>query len=404
MHVLYFHQHFSTPAGSSGIRSHEMAQALIANGHTVTMVCGSYAQGSTGLDQPFNNGRRRGDVNGIDVIEFDLSYSNHMSNMGRTSIFLKYAMSSIAIALREPYDVVFATTTPLTAGIPGIFARWLRRKPFVFEVRDLWPDLPRALGAITNPVALGLMSILERVSYFSATKLIGLSPGITEGIKARAPKSTPVTTIPNGCDIDIFETPEEPWRPAEISNDSFLAVYTGTHGLANGLGAIIDAAIVLRARGRDNIRILLVGDGKEKQSLKRRAISEGLDNVVFLDPIPKKQLSRLLKSANIGLQVLEDIPEFYFGTSPNKFFDYIAAGLPVLNNYPGWLAGLITDEDCGFVVTPADANAFADALINAADNRCDLIRKGANSSKLANETFCRSDLAAVWVNWVTDVS
>ena len=404
MHVLYFHQHFSTPAGSSGIRSHEMARALIANGHSVTMVCGSYAQGTTGLYQPFENGRRRGDVNGIDVIEFDLSYSNHMSNFGRTSIFLRYAISSIAIALSESYDVVFATTTPLTAGIPGIFARWLRRKPFVFEVRDLWPDLPRALGAITNPLALGLMSILERVSYFSATKLIGLSPGITEGIKARAPTSTPVTTIPNGCDIDIFETPDEPWSPSEISSDSFLAVYTGTHGLANGLGAIIDAAIVLRARGRDDIQILLVGDGKEKQSLERRAISEGLDNVVFLDPIPKKQLSRLLKSADIGLQVLEDIPEFYFGTSPNKFFDYIAAGLPVLNNYPGWLAGLIADENCGFAVTPRDANAFAEALISAADNRCDLIKKGENSSKLANKTFCRNDLAAVWVNWVTDLS
>ena len=127
MHVLYFHQHFSTPQGATGTRSYEMAQALIRAGHSVTIVCGSYAQAETGLAGPFQKGRRRGTVDHIDVIEFNLDYGNHMGFVERIKVFSKFALGSIGVALSEPADIVFATTTPLTAGIPGIFARWFRR-------------------------------------------------------------------------------------------------------------------------------------------------------------------------------------------------------------------------------------------------------------------------------------
>ena len=134
MKVLYFHQHFTTPKGSAGIRSYEMARRLISRGHQVTMVCGSYGGGQTGLAQPFVNGKRRGFVDGIDIVEFDLAYSNADGFIKRTATFVKFAFRSIGLVFLEQYDVLFATTTPLTAGIPGIFSRWLRRKPFVFEV------------------------------------------------------------------------------------------------------------------------------------------------------------------------------------------------------------------------------------------------------------------------------
>ena len=162
-----------------------MAQALIRAGHSVTIVCGSYAQGNTGLEGAFRNGQRRGFVEGVDVIEFEVDYANEMKPLQRLRVFIKYGLRSMVVSLREPADVVFATTTPLTAGIPGILARWLIGKPFVFEVRDLWPELPRAMGVITNPFVLLLMSILEWISYRSADRLIGLSPGIVKGICGR---------------------------------------------------------------------------------------------------------------------------------------------------------------------------------------------------------------------------
>ncbi len=401
MHILYFHQHFSTPKGAAGTRSYEMARRLIAEGHRVTMVCGSYAQGTTGLSGPFRRGRRRGMVDGIDVIEFDLSYSNSQGFARRSFIFLKFALASIAVALRTRYDVLFATTTPLTAGLPGIFARWLRRKPFVFEVRDLWPELPRAMGVITNPLVLGAMSMLEWASYRSAHRCIGLAPGIVEGIERRGVAPDRIAMIPNGCDLGIFGCDPAPWRPEGVAPDDLLAIFTGTHGVANGLDAVLDAARVLQQRGREDIKLLLVGDGKLKPALQARAAREGLRNLLFHPPVDKERLAGLMAGADLGLQVLANIPAFYYGTSPNKFFDYLAAGLPVLNNYPGWVASLIAENGCGYAVPPEDPDAFADVLEKAARDRAELGRMSEKARQLAASGFDRARLSRQWCDWVT---
>ncbi len=402
MHVLYFHQHFSTPKGAAGIRSYQMAQALVREGHQVTMVCGSYGLGSTGIDTPFKNGSRTGVVDGIRVVEYELAYSNRDGFVQRAILFLKFALRSLKLALTEDFDVAFATTTPLTAGIPGIAARWLRGKKFVFEVRDLWPELPRAMGAITNPLVLVLMSVLEWVSYRSAHRCVALSPGIKEGIARLGVPSDRIELVPNGCDLEIFsELKVERWRPAEVAPDDLMAIFSGTHGLANGLDAVLDAAKVLKARRRTDIKLVLVGDGKLKRTLKERAQNEKLTAVVFLDAVPKAQLAGLLASADVGMQILANVPAFYYGTSPNKFFDYLAASKPVLTNYPGWVADLITEADCGFAVNPENASAFADALEAAAADRNKLRLMGENAGKLARSHFNRNSLAKDWVAWVT---
>lgn len=400
MNILYCHQHFSTPDGASGSRSYEMARRLIARGHGVTMVCGSYKGGQTGLSTPFIKGKRRGLVDGIDVIEFDLSYANKDGFIKRAVTFIKFSWRSTRLVFTENYDVLFATTTPLTAGIPGILARWLRRKPFVFEVRDLWPELPRAMGVIKNPFVLMGLACLERLSYRSATRLIGLSPGIVEGICQQRVDPDRVTMISNGCDLALFGDVCECWRPEGVGADDLMAVYTGTHGIANGLDALIDAAIVLKKRERHDIKLVLVGDGKLKEALKVRVEKEGLTNVLFHEPVSKRRLVGLLASANLGLQLLENVPAFYYGTSPNKFFDYLAAGLPVLVNYPGWVADLITTNHCGVVVPPENPTAFADALEMAASNSLLLKTFAINARRLAEQAFNRAVLADQFVDWI----
>lgn len=403
MRVLYFHQHFSTPKGASGTRSYEMAKRLLARGHQVTMVCGSYRGGGSGLDIPFSRGRRKGEVDGIDVIEFDLEYSNSDGLLKRALSFMKFALRSIALTVTETYDIVFATTTPLTAGVPGIFARWLCGKPFVFEVRDLWPELPKAMGVIRNPIILSMMSALEWASYRSAHRVIGLSPGIVQGIKRRGVAAEKVALVPNGCDLEIFAGEAPPWRPQQIKSGDLLAVYSGTHGMANGLDAALSAAAELKRRGRDDIKLLLIGQGMLKPALKSRARAEGLDNVVFHDPVDKARLAGLLASADVGMQLLANVPAFYYGTSPNKFFDYIAAGLPVLNNYPGWLADMIGEHRCGFAVQPDDPAAFADALELAADDRQALVQMGVRGRDLASSQFDRALLSNQFVDCLESV-
>jgi glycosyltransferase involved in cell wall biosynthesis len=404
MHILYFHQHFSTPAGSTGTRSYEMAQRLIARSHAVTMVCGSGQMASSGLEVEPADGMRRGMVDGIDVIELCLPYSNYDSFLKRAWIFLLYAWRSVKLALRLDYDLLFATSTPLTAGIPGIVMKLFRKKPFVFEVRDLWPELPREMGVITNPLILKAMDILEWLSYHSADACIGLSPGIVRGITRRNIPASRVTMIPNGCDLELFKPAQHKGVEdiAGIGKDDFVAIFCGAHGMANGLDAVLAAAKVLKERNEQNIKLLFIGDGRLKPQLRERAGKEQLGNCVFYDPVPKLELAKITVAADAGLMILANVPAFYYGTSPNKFFDYIASGLPVLNNYPGWLAEIIAKNDCGIAVPPADAEAFADALVTLRDDPELRTRMGGNARRLAESDFNREKLADQFVDFLEE--
>ena len=404
MKLLYFHQHFSTPSGSTGTRSYEMAQRLIARGHSVTMVCGSGQMASIGLVGDFVDGRRRGYVDGIDVIELCLPYSNYDGFFKRAWIFSLYAWRSVKLALRLDYDLLFATSTPLTAGVPGIVMKIFRKKPFVFEVRDLWPELPREMGVITNPVILKAMDLLEWLAYHSADACIGLSPGIVQGITRRNILASRVIMVPNGCDLDLFKP--APHKGMEtisgISKDDFVAIFCGAHGIANGLAAVLAVAKVLKERNEQNIKLLFIGDGRLKPQLVERAEKEELDNCVFCDPVPKRELAKITAAADVGLMILENVPAFYYGTSPNKFFDYIASGLPVLNNYPGWLAEIIGKNDCGIAVPPADPEALADALVTLRDNPSWRSRMGGNARTLAESDFNREKLADQFVGFLEE--
>ena len=404
MHVLYFHQYFSTPEGATGLRSYQMAKRLVEQGHRVTMVCASRARGHTGATGEPRRGIRRGTVDGIDVIEVCISYSNYDSLFKRSLTFLRLAWRNLRIAARTDYDLLFATSTPLTAGIPGIAMRLLKpRRPSVFEVRDLWPELPKAMGVIRNPLVLSAMAVLERLSYASANAVVALSPGIERGVRKRSGDSKTVVMIPNGCDLELFDRISddtdsllEPYQE-HLSKASLRAVFTGAHGMANGLDAVLNAAVVLKSRGRNDILLFLVGNGRMKPGLMTRAANEKLDNVVFLDYMKKRTFAAFMKHMDVGLMILANVPAFYYGTSPNKFFDYIALGMPVLNNYPGWLADMIGEHEAGLVVPPQDPSAFADALEQLAGDADERRRMGARARALAEDQFNRKDLSGRFV-------
>ncbi len=368
-----------------------MARKLIARGHTVAMLCGAHALGDTGVEgtAPIN----RGNVDGIDVISLYLPYSNHDGLISRSFTFLRFAFRSAKVVLTEDYDLLFATTTPLTSGIPGIIAKVFRRKPFIFEVRDLWPELPRAMGVVTNPIVLSGMAALEYLSYKSADRLIGLAPGIQEGIKRITGEQSDVAMIPNCCDTDLFAPGGDRSLISGVTNDDFVAIFTGAHGMANGLDAVLDAAAEVKGRGDHQIKFVFVGDGKLKPALLDRKEQEQLDNCIFMDPVKKTELAKMVAAADVGLMILANVPAFYRGTSPNKFFDYLASGLPVLVNYPGWVAEIVEREGCGIPVPPEDSSAFADALIQLRDDAKERTKMGSNARLLALEEFSRDRLS-----------
>jgi glycosyltransferase involved in cell wall biosynthesis len=400
MKVLYFHQHFTTLDGAGGTRSYEFSKKLIARGHSVTIVCGFHNMSK--MDLPYVKDRNyyRGIIEGIEVVALPIQYSSHYSIFKRLWVFLQYAIKSVFVAANERYDIIFATSTPLTAGIPGIVMKVLcRREKFVFEIRDLWPDLPRALG-MRNPLLLGAMSVLEWISYYCADACIALAPGIADGIRLRSRPDMEIAMIPNGCDINIFQrTPNTTYRIPNVEDKDYVVGFIGAHGIANGLNAILDVAAELKKRGRSDIKIVFVGDGKLKDNLVERARIDALTNCVFMAPIPKREIPNITTRLDCGLMVLSNVPAFYYGTSPNKFFDYLSAGIPVLNNYPGWLADLIETNNCGIVVNPDDPVALANAICSLADN-INLSRLMGRNSKKLSEKFNRSVLANYFVDFL----
>ena len=173
--------------------------------------------------------------------------------------------------------------------------------------------------------------------------------------------------------------------------------FHGSHGLANGLDAVLDTAAVLQRQGRSDIQFLFIGDGRCKPALERRVTSEALSNCHFLPPIPKSQLAQLLRqSVHVGLMVLKDVPAFYRGNSPKQFVEYISCGLPVVNNYPGWLSELIREHQLGIPVPPRDPEALAEALIKLADQPALVDSMGFNARFLAESSFSRCFLADQW--------
>lgn len=398
MHVAYIHQHFSTRRGATGTRSYEMSLRLIRRGHRVTMICGAYEAG----DQRADASRRvvEEEIDGIRVLRVAEPYGNRMGFARRVLAFGRFARTATQLVQSLDADLVFATSTPLTVGLPGMKGARRLRVPFVFEVRDLWPELAIALGVVRNPMLQWYLRRMERNIYAAADRIIALAPGIKEGICKTGFAENRVAVIPNSSDLDLFTPGSDRTLDERFGRpDDFRLVFTGAHGLANGLDAVLDAALELQRRGEKGIRFVFLGEGGQRERLIERSRRDGTDSIItWLSAVPKNELARILPRMHVGMMILKNVPSFYYGTSPNKFFDYIAAGLPVLNNYPGWLAGLIKEHHCGVVVPPDDARAFADAIIEMRDGKHDLTAMGLRARKLAESHFSRDFLAGQFVD------
>jgi glycosyltransferase involved in cell wall biosynthesis len=398
MHVAYIHQHFATRAGGTGTRSYEMGRRLVAAGHRVTMICGAYryAQHDAASRDPVH----AFDADGIRVLQVREPYGNEMGFARRLLAFGRFARAAERLVKRLDADLVFATSTPLTVGLPGMKGARHLGVPFVFEVRDLWPELPVAMGVLRNPLLKWYAERLERRIYRAADHIFALAPGIRDGICRTGYPAERVSMIPNCCDLDLFNPQAAVPLDARFGDpDDFRLVFAGAHGLANGLDAVLAAAAELKRRQVRGVRFVFIGTGREKPRLVAASRAAGLDELIlWLDPLPKTELPGVLAAMDVGLMILLNCPVVYDATSPNKFFDYIASGLPVLNNYPGWLAEMIGEHECGVVVPPGDAAAFADAVLALRERQDERKAMGQRARQLAEAAFSRDRMAEQFIS------
>ena len=404
MHIAYIHQHFATPAQSEGTRSYEFARALIAAGHRVTMVTGRYKVAPQ--DMRSLGPVSQVDVDGIDVRYVNVFYNNAMGPIRRWMAFKQFVKIAKRVTVAARPDIVFATSTPLTVAEVGRYAGRKLAVPFVFEVRDIWPKLLIEMGVLTNPLAQWLMRRMELAAYRAAAHIVILAPGMEKHICATGVPEDRITFIPNSCDLEMFRPDAPPSAQFDYAAGSeFKLAFTGAHGRANGLDAVLDAAAELKRRGAGGIQFLFIGDGGRKPALMARAEREQLGGLArFVPNMPKTELAKVLPHVNAGMQILANVPGFYDGTSPNKFFDYIASGLPVLTNYPGWLAEQIRQNKCGLPVPPDDPKAFADAVLYLRDHPAECRQMGVNGRALAEREFSRTVMSDRFVHLLEGVA
>lgn len=389
MRITYLHQYFNTPSMSGGTRSYEMARRLVRAGHEVDMI--------TSLRMQEEGGWRVTDEDGIRVHWIPVPYSNRMSAQQRVRAFLRFAVRASLHASSLPGDLVFATSTPLTIAIPGLFAARRRRVPLVFEVRDLWPEGPVALGVLRSPVAIRAARALERAAYNGSERIIALAPGMRDGIIRCGIDPARVSVIPNAADIEVFGADAAKsaggFRAAnEWLGDRPMVLYAGALGTANGIGYLVEVAAAMTAIDPE-VRFVVVGDGKERERIAARAAEVGVLDRGFhmLPPRPKNEIVGLMRDTDIGTSLLLDTPALRENSS-NKFFDTLAASRPVAVNFGGWLADIVRETGAGLVLPPRDHAAAARHLHEALRDPARLRSMGEAAGRLARERFDRDRL------------
>jgi glycosyltransferase involved in cell wall biosynthesis len=394
MRVLYFDPKFLTPRHAAPTRAYSIARRLVDRGHEVTMVARDPRWLAVGATAPPGLLARRERLDGIDVIWMRIPYEQRFSKVKRLLSYGAYtaAASVAALGLKRP-DVVYASSTPLTSGIPGAFASRLRGVPFVFELQDLWPAAPAALGYLSGP-ELTVAETLERALYASSDRIVVCSEAVVSALVRRGIPNEKLLLIPNFSETELFrpEVRDEGFRDAHGLEGKFLAVYSGAMGATNGVHQLADAAAALKRLGDDTVRILLVGDGNERPPLERRVAKEGLGNVVLLPPHPREAMPGLVGACDLTLTIFAPHPALGLN-SPNKFFDSLAAGKPVVVNVDGWLRRLVEENDAGVHVPGGDPDALAESLVSLSRQPERLRTMGENARRLAEREFARDLLA-----------
>ena len=393
MRILYIDQYFSTREGISGTRSYEFARRMVTEGHQVTIITSASRYSSLYPQKKFI---RRLDIEGIDVWSVRIQYSQLMGYVRRGWSFVSFMLMATLIGIfQKRHDMVFATSTPLSVGFPGLMISILRGTPFVFEVRDLWPRAPIELGIIKNPAAIYLFKKFEYTLYRHARKIVALSPGMEKGIIDSGIDPEKVVLIPNACDFDLFrDLPSKDILRSELGlRNEFIAVYAGTVGVANDLKYIVDVVSQLEKNLKKDFRILVVGEGNDLANVKEYTRTKNVGHISFYGPVPRNEVAKFIAASDLGLTIFKNVPVLSTN-SPNKFFDYIAAGVPCAVNSPGWTAEEIKNAQAGIFLPPDNPEKAATALRDLIDHPEQLKKMSENAFELGQRKYTRRDLCA----------
>jgi glycosyltransferase involved in cell wall biosynthesis len=387
--VLIFHQYFGTSEDAgAGVRTHEIGRRMVRRGDSVTIITGNsiYFSGKKAAGSKFPWSREK--VDGINVTRVHIPFGGSHSILPRIIGFLWFIPVGLLAGLfAEAPEVVVATSTPLTIGIPGYLLSRLRSVPFVLELRDLWPDCVVAWDLIRNKFMLGAGYWLESFLYRKAQKLLAVTDGIREELIRKGIDPARISVITNASDIELFN-PSGPRADllalAQVPPDAFVCIHSGSMGFANWVELLLDSAEALR--DSPSIHFVILGAGPQKERLVAEAARRELHTVHFIDAVSRLEVPQFLRSVHLGIAAFRPSPLTYIFL-PNKFFDYLACGLPVMVNFDGEARAHLEKNNAGICVKPDNIAGCAQAIKDLAASPERWHTMSANARRLSETRF-----------------
>jgi glycosyltransferase involved in cell wall biosynthesis len=397
MRILFLTDNFPPEVNAPASRTFEHCREWVRAGHEVTVVTGApnFPKGKV-FDGYRNRLCATETVEGITVVRVWTYISANQRTLRRTLDYASYMLSATLAStfLKRP-DIVVATSPQIFTACAGWMVARLRSKPFVFELRDLWPESIRAVGAIKNGGILRWLERMEMFLYRRAAGVVCVTNAFRDNLIGRGIEPAKISVVTNGADLSLFSPrPRDAALAEELGlTDAFVAGYVGTHGMAHALDTLLDAAARLKTMpGGERVRILLLGDGSAKARLKAKAKTMGLDNVIFIDTVSKDQVARYWSLLDVSIIHLKKT-ELFTTVIPSKLFEAMAMGIPVLHGLEGESAAIVESERAGLVFPPENDAVLADHLVKLALDPA-LRRKLAVRGRRAAAHYDRKVLAA----------
>ncbi len=368
MHILFLSDNFPPEVNAPASRTFEHCREWVAQGHKVTVItCAPNFPAGRLIDGYRNRLFAREEVEGVQVVRVWSYISANEGFLRRTLDYVSYAVTaSIAALFVRKVDVIVATSPQFFTACAGWFAGTLKRRPYIFELRDLWPESIRAVGALKSERLLHWLEKLELFLYRRAAAVVSVTHAFKDDLARRGIPAERIEVVTNGADLTRFGP-----RPkdAELTETlglegKFIAGYVGTHGMAHALDTVLDAAeLASRTPGAEALHFLLLGDGAEKKRLMESARSRGIANLTFIDTVPKAEVARYWSLLDASIVHLKDTPLFAT-VIPSKLFECMAMGIPVLHGVRGESASIVEREGVGIVFPPEDAAALVDGMLS----------------------------------------
>lgn len=392
MKILYLHQYFRLPSESGGNRSYWFAKKLIDSGYEVTMITSRNKQ---------DKFIKREIIEGINVIYIRNYYDNTLSKSKRIMSFLSFTILSSYFAIKEKkVSLCYATSTPLSIGIPALLLRKFKNIKYIFEVRDLWPEGPIQLGIIKSKLAIHSSKWLEKTIYNNSEHIITLSPGMSDGVLSTEASSEKVTMIPNLAKTEIFYPRVKNNKILKengmfIDPEIFNIIYFGSFGLANGVLRLVDIANEIKHN--KDICFVLIGEGRDYIDIQKKIVEHSLSNVKLYHSKPMLLISEIINNCSCSIICFEDIP-ILSTNSPNKLFDSLAAGLPIIVTNDGWTKELVINYNCGEYVNLNNKSEFMELIFRWKDSTDLLTIMGKNSRRIAIDLFDKNLLCNKFID------